>query len=56
MNDREARMKGLLPQGLGFVGASGGWWLGGLLGVFAALALSSIGAGIGFYYGRKWAP
>ena len=47
-------MKGLLPHGIGFLGASLGWWLGAFVGFGTALFVSSIGTFAGMYYGRKW--
>ncbi len=30
-----------------------GWWLGAQAGLGTAIVLSGVGAGVGFYYGRK---
>jgi hypothetical protein len=30
-----------------------GWWLGAKIGITSAVILSSIGTGIGLYYGRR---
>jgi len=35
------------------VGSSIGGWLGGQIGFMSMVVLSGIGAGVGFYYGRK---
>lgn len=37
------------------VGGAVGWWLGDLHGIFLAILLSSVGSGLGLYYGRKLA-
>jgi len=35
------------------IGGALGWWLGSFVGLGTALFLSSIGTGVGLYYGRK---
>jgi hypothetical protein len=44
---------------LGFVGASAvgaaGWWAGERVGFMTAFILSTIGSGVGLYYGRRFA-
>ena len=35
------------------VGSFAGGWVGGKIGLMSAVILSAIGAGAGFYYGRK---
>ena len=37
------------------VGSSLGGWLGGMIGLWSMMILSAIGAGLGFYWGRKLA-
>ena len=32
-----------------------GWWLGARTGTMTAFVLSTIGTGVGFYLGRRWA-
>jgi hypothetical protein len=34
-------------------GSSIGGWLGGQIGLMSMIVLSAIGAGVGFYYGRR---
>lgn len=36
------------------IGSSIGGWLGAKLGLFMMVMLSSVGAGAGFYYGRRF--
>ncbi|MCB1064258.1 MAG: hypothetical protein KDN20_15245 [Verrucomicrobiae bacterium] len=36
------------------VGSGIGWWIGDFWGMAGALALSTAGSIIGFYYGWKW--
>ncbi|HKH82494.1 MAG TPA: hypothetical protein VKA25_02290 [Gemmatimonadales bacterium] len=44
---------------LGFLGASAvgaaGWWAGERVGFMTAFLLSTVGSGIGLYYGRRLA-
>lgn len=37
------------------IGSYAGWYLGAPLGMYTAFMVSGVGAGIGFWYGRKWA-
>lgn len=32
-----------------------GWWAGAPIGVMTAFMLSTVGTGVGMYYGKKWA-
>ncbi len=42
-------MKGLLRLLLMSAAGAAGWWLGAFVGVFTAVALSSIGSGLGLW-------
>ena len=37
------------------IGSSLGGWLGGMVGIWSMMFFSAIGAGVGFYLGRKLA-
>jgi len=47
-----SRIFTLIGSGLG---SAAGWWLGARVGLMTAFLLSSVGAGVGFYYGAKFA-
>ncbi len=32
-----------------------GWWAGAPIGIMTAFMLSTVGTGVGMYYGKKWA-
>jgi len=32
-----------------------GWWAGASIGIMTAFMLSTVGTGVGMYYGKKWA-
>ena len=44
------KMAGLIGM---FIGSSFGGWIGMQIGLMTMAILSAIGAGVGFYYGRK---
>jgi len=46
-------MKKILSFCVMLFGSYFGWWIGAKLGLMVAVILSSIGAGIGLYYGRR---
>jgi len=45
----------LLAGAGSFVGSSVGWWLGAHVGTTTAVMLSGVGAGVGFWGGRRLA-
>ncbi len=47
-----SRLLALIGSGLG---STIGWWLGARFGLMTAFLLSTIGAGVGLYYGAKFA-
>jgi hypothetical protein len=44
-----------IPWLASIVGSYVGWWLGAFVGTFTAIMLSIVGAGVGLYFGAKWA-
>ncbi len=51
------RMLGLIGAGIGSIF---GWWLGANIGIMTAFLLSTVGTGLGLYYGSRaasqWLP
>ncbi len=47
-----ARMLALIGSG---IGSMVGWWLGSRVGLMTGFFLSTVGAGVGLYYGAKFA-
>jgi hypothetical protein len=45
----------IVPWFASLIGSYAGWFLGERFGMFAGIMLSIVGAGVGMYYGRKWA-
>ena len=48
------RMRNLIGWTAAWVAGAAGWWLGGRLGLAAAVAVSAIAGGVGLYYGYRW--
>jgi anti-sigma factor RsiW len=48
------RVRNLIGWTAAWVAGAAGWWLGGRLGLAAAVAVSAIAGGVGLYYGYRW--
>ena len=44
----------MIPWLASVIGSYVGWYVGAKFGMFAAIMLSIVGAGVGLYYGNKW--